>query len=161
MAGIWQLPIVFLCENNFYSMSTPTPEGTPNPDIAGKAAGYAMPGIRIDGNDLLAVRETVGEFVKRARSGKGPALIEMMTYRFSGHSRGDQRVYRTREEEAKWKKKEPIRRFRSNLLTEGILTREEDKELKKRTKQQVREAEKFARSSPWPDPATLMEGVYS
>ncbi|HEY3418170.1 MAG TPA: thiamine pyrophosphate-dependent dehydrogenase E1 component subunit alpha, partial [Armatimonadota bacterium] len=111
MAAVWMLPVVFFCENNCYAMSTPARCMVSVGDIAARAAGYGMPGEIIDGNDVLAVQQAVQQAAQRARAGEGPTLIEAKTYRQLGHSRGDLRVYRTREEEAEWATRDPIRQF--------------------------------------------------
>jgi TPP-dependent pyruvate/acetoin dehydrogenase alpha subunit len=122
MAAIWRLPVVYLCENNGYAMSSPTRRMVSVPDIATRAAGYGIPGVVVDGNDVLAVREVTATAVTRARASEGPTLIEAKTYRILGHSRGDLRVYRTREEEAEWALRDPILRFRDHLIAAGELT---------------------------------------
>ncbi len=160
MAALWKLPVLFLCENNLYAMSTPVAEGNGNADFAGRARSYGMPGLCVDGNDYFAVREVVSEYAALARSGGGPAFIEFKTYRFSGHSRGDQRLYRTREEENLWKKKGPLRRMKKYLVAKGIMTAEHEREIKKAVRKKVQEAIKFSKASPYPDPETLLEGVY-
>jgi TPP-dependent pyruvate/acetoin dehydrogenase alpha subunit len=161
MAGLWKLPILFLCENNRYAMSTPCSAGLAEPDIAAKAAAYGMPGCRIDGNDLEEVVRTVRAAALRARRGGGPMLIELMTYRHSGHSRGDKRVYRTRAEENAERRNDPISRFRKRLIADGIMTRESDADLKKGVKHAIREAIRFAESAPFPAAHSLLEGVYA
>ncbi len=161
MAGLWKLPVVYVCENNMYAMSTPVSETIPIRNIADRAAGYGMPGVVVDGNDVLAVQETVGKACDRARRLDGPTLIECKTYRLSGHSRGDPRRYRSPEEEAEWWKREPIERFRQSLLEKKILTASEDARLRRQAKQAVAEAVKFARQSKYPDPATLEKGVFA
>jgi len=108
MAAIWRLPVVFVCENNLYAMSAPTRAFVAGGDIAGRAEGYGMSHETIDGNDVRLVRSTATRLVERARTGSGPALLECLTYRQLGHSKSDQRVYRTREEESAWKSRDPI-----------------------------------------------------
>jgi len=111
LAALWKLPILFVCENNQYAMSTHIAQGLANPVVADRAAGYAVPGVRVDGNDPLAVRDALAPHIQNARDGHGPALIELLTYRLSGHSRGDPREYRTRDEEATARTREPLARF--------------------------------------------------
>ncbi|HCE43429.1 MAG TPA: hypothetical protein DET40_07760 [Lentisphaeria bacterium] len=161
MAALWKLPVLFLCENNLYAMSTPVAEGNGNTDFAVRAASYGMPGVSIDGNDYFAVRDTVRGYAGLARSGEGPAFIEFKTYRFSGHSRGDQRLYRTREEENSWKRKGPLRRMKKYLVDNDIMTDADDREIKKAVRKKVQEAVKFSKTSPYPDKGTLLEGVYA
>ena len=111
LAALWKLPVLFVCENNQYAMSTPTAQGLANPRVADRAAGYNIPGVRTDGNDPLAVRDALAPLVEAAREGRGPALVELLTYRLSGHSRGDPREYRTREEEADARTRDPLATF--------------------------------------------------
>lgn len=108
MASIWKLPVVYVCENNQYAMSTSVQKATAVRDIAVRGQSYDMPGVVVDGNDVIAVFETVSEAVNRARRGEGPTLVESKTYRFFGHSKSDPRVYRSREEEQMWMAKDPI-----------------------------------------------------
>ena len=161
MASLWKLPILFICENNFYAMSTPVDEAHADANFAEKAIAYDMPGVSVDGNDYFAVKEVVGEFVKRTRAGEGPALLEFQTYRFSGHSRGDQCLYRTREEENEWIKKEPLRRMKKYLIKNNIISNNDDKEIKKAIKKTVQDAVRFSKKSPYPKEATLLKGVYA
>lgn len=119
LAALWKLPLVFVCENNGYAMSTPVAQGLANPCVADRAAGYSVPGVRVDGNDPLLVRDTLAVHIERARAGDGPALVELLTYRLSGHSRGDPREYRTRAEEAGAQACEPLVRFVPVLLAHG------------------------------------------
>ncbi len=121
LAALWKLPVVFLCENNGYAMSTPTATALANPCVADRAIAYRMRADRVDGNDPIAVREAVASAAAWARSGRGPVLLEALTYRLSGHSRGDPRVYRSREEEAAARCNDPIACFRRRLLSEHIL----------------------------------------
>ena len=161
MAALWKLPVVYLCENNMYAMSSHVCETVSIENIADRAAGYGMPGIVVDGNDMFAVKEAVAEAVARARRLDGPTLIEAKTYRLSGHSRGDPRTYRTREEEAAWWAKDPIRRFRQFLVKDGVLSAAADSRIKREVRQAVGAAVAFARRSPYPDPATMAEGVFA
>ena len=161
LAGLWKLPVVYVCENNLYAMSTPVCQGMPISDIAVRASSYGFSGLVVDGNDVLAVREAVAAACARARRREGPTLIECKTYRFSGHSRGDPRAYRTREEEAAWREKDPLVRCKGELMRLGLLTGRDDQALKREAKRRVAEAVAFARRSPDPDPATLEEGVFA
>ncbi len=111
LAALWKLPLVAICETNGYAMSTPTQTGVSTGSVAKRAEGYAIPGLTIDGNDFIAVSDTVSALVERARRGEGPALLECRTYRLSGHSRGDPRIYRTRDEEKDAWTREPISRL--------------------------------------------------
>ncbi|MEL6232794.1 MAG: thiamine pyrophosphate-dependent dehydrogenase E1 component subunit alpha, partial [Pseudomonadota bacterium] len=116
MAAIWKLPVVFLCENNRYGMSTSTERSTAVASIAERAAAYAMPGRTVDGNDLSAVAEAVDAAVSRARAGAGPSLVESLTYRWRGHSKSDRNRYRSKDEIAAWMEKDPIPRFADMLV---------------------------------------------
>jgi len=161
MAAIWTLPVVFVCENNQYAMSMPVAQAFPIPNIAERATSYAMPGKVVDGNDVLTIYTAVSEGVARARAGKGPSLIECKTYRWKGHSKSDQERYRTREEVASWKKKDPIARFATHLVQEGILTEEETQAIRKEAQTLVEEALAFAEASPEPRVEQITEGVYA
>jgi len=160
MAGLWDLPVVYICENNGYAMSSAVEKTVAVVDIAGRAAGYGIPGVVVDGNDLCAIREVVRNACKRARDGQGATLVECKTYRLSGHSRGDQCNYRSPDEEAQWWVKDPIKRFRKRLGDEGLLSKEDDKAIKKSARDIVRQAVAFAKASPLPDVAELREGVF-
>jgi pyruvate dehydrogenase E1 component alpha subunit len=161
MAALWKLPVVFICENNGYAMSTPVTMASAVPAIALRAAAYGIPGETVDGNDVRAVRDAVAAACDHARRGQGPTLLECRTYRFSGHSRGDPRRYRTREEETAWRRNDPLRRCRAFLRQEGILDEERDRVIRREAAQRVAEAVRFARRSPWPDPASLETGVFA
>lgn len=142
MAALWKLPIVYICENNQYGMSTPVEKCVSVPNIADRAAAYGIPGIICDGNDVLEIIRVVEEASERARSGEGPTLIELKTYRWLGHSKSDRCAYRTREEEAEWKKRCPILRFGNHLLEVGVSQAELD-EIKQQAADDVREAGEF------------------
>ena len=161
MAGLWKLPVVYVCENNLYAMSMPICRSMAVPDVAGRAAAYGFPGVIVDGNDLEAVQAAVAAAAERARRLEGPTLLECRTYRFCGHSRGDPRVYRTREEEAAWSERDPIPRLRAALLERGLLSDERDRELRRSVEEEIEEAVRFARAAPDPDPATVTEGVFA
>lgn len=145
MAAIWRLPVIFLCENNCYAMSSPACCMVSVPNIADRAAGYGLPGVMVDGNDAAAVYAAMAEAGARARRGDGPTLIEAKTYRILGHSRGDLRVYRTREEEAEWAARDPITR----LIASGAMTADEVAAITAAVEQEVADAEQFARESPF------------
>lgn len=120
MAALWKLPIVYLCENNMYGMSTPVSKSVSVNDIATRALGYGIPGVVVDGMDVLAIMDAVKEAADRARRGDGPTLIEAKTYRYMGHSKSDKRAYRTREEEAEWKARDAILSFGNYMLKNGF-----------------------------------------
>ncbi|WP_052344050.1 thiamine pyrophosphate-dependent dehydrogenase E1 component subunit alpha [Kallotenue papyrolyticum] len=160
-AAIWRLPIVFFCENNQYAMSMSVREAFPGIDISARAAAYNIPGITIDGNDLLAVYDAVSVAAQRARAGHGPTLIEAKTYRWRGHSKSDRNLYRTQEEIEQWKARDPIARFRRLLIDEGILDAGRAAELTQAVKAEIAEAVAFAEASPEPDPASMEDEVYA
>jgi len=162
MAGTWKLPVVYVCENNLYGMSVSVERACAVEDIAVRGASYDMPGVTIDGQDVLTVKRAVEEAVARARDGKGPTLVECKTYRYRGHSRSDPRKYRTKEEEQYWHDRDPILLFSNYLVEQKILTREEIETLESEVDAEMSEAEDFAlNQSPYPDPATLLEDVYA
>jgi 2-oxoisovalerate dehydrogenase E1 component len=162
MAAIWDLPVVYLCENNLYAMSVPWEKASKLPNVADRVVAYGIPGLVVDGQDILAVWEAVSQAVARARRGEGPTLIECKTYRWYGHSRSDPRAYRTREEEEAWHKRDPIRLLERRLLDEGLATEEELKEIEERARQAIERAVAFAlEESPDPDPSELYDDVYT
>jgi len=161
MGALWKLPIVYLCENNLYAMSTPIGEAFGEPEVWKRAAAYGMPGEVVDGQDYFAVREVTGKAVARARSGDGPTLIEARTYRIFGHSKSDERAYRTREEEASWAERDAIKLMRDALVQRGLLDDELDGETRARAQRTVEEAVAFAESSPEPSPDTLLEDLFA
>lgn len=163
LAGIQNAPVVFVCENNLYATATPLTMATRNVDIASKGAAHGVPGVSVDGNDVLAVWEVAGEAVRRARAGEGPTLIESRTYRMVGHHEGDQLVgtYRTQEEMDSWASRCPILRFRGLLVETGQASAEELDAVDARIAQQLTEAVDFARSSPAPDPATATHHTWA
>jgi TPP-dependent pyruvate/acetoin dehydrogenase alpha subunit len=146
MAALWKLPIIYLCENNLYGMSTPVSKSVSVPDIAIRAKAYGIPGVIVDGTDVLAVMDVVAEAAERARKGEGPTLIEAKTYRYLGHSKSDKRAYRTREEEAEWKAKDPIKSFGNYMLEHGI-TQEEIDDLRATVERECEEAVEYAQAA--------------
>ncbi len=160
MASIWKLPVVFICENNQYAMSMPVRRALSAASVADRAAAYNMPGVKVDGMDVRAVYEAVKTAVQHARSGKGPYLIEAITYRYKGHSKSDKQVYRTKEEVQEWMKRDPIPTYRSWLIEKGYLTEEHAKTLEERAQQRIDAAIAFAESSPEPPVEHLLDDVY-
>jgi pyruvate dehydrogenase E1 component alpha subunit len=156
MASLWKLPVLFIVENNGYAMSTTTQRGLANPRIADRAQAYAMPSRTIDGNDFFAVRDTVVTFAEAARQGNGPALIECMTYRLSGHSRGDQRIYRTREEESTAHKNDPLLRMETYLRKHEAATDALFAEQRQQIHACIDNAVRFCEESPFPDPSLYL-----
>ncbi len=162
MAGRWKLPVIYICENNLYGMSVAFEKACAINDIAGRARGYAMPGMIVDGQRVLDVREAVLEAAERGRRGEGPTLLEAKTYRYRGHSRSDPRAYRTKEEEQYWWDRCPIKLFSELLVEEGTMTREEVDALQAEVDVDVEAAEQFAvEESPYPDPEELYEDVFT
>lgn len=159
-AAVYDLPVVFICENNLYAASTPFHLAFKIKHIADRASAYGMPGKIVDGNDVLAVYEGTAEAIERARSGQGPSLVECKTYRQCGHSRSDPRGYRSREEEQLWLKKDPIVRFESWLLENKQADEEEIKGIKDRVEKEIDEAIEYAQNSPLPDPSEVYTDVY-
>lgn len=125
LASIWKLPVLFYCENNLYGMSAPSSAMISVPHIADRAAAYNMSGLTVDGNDFDTVYEACLKSLSHIREGKGPFLLEVMTYRTKGHSKSDRRLYRTAEEEAYWASRDPIMLYEKKLTSEGILTEQE------------------------------------
>jgi len=162
MAAIWDLPVLFVCENNLYATEVPFATVARNPNVAERASAYGLPGVLVDGNDVLAVHEAAGEAVRRARAGDGPTLLECRTYRTRSHAEGMRDAgYRTPEEVAEWKTRDPIARFRERLLAEGLAGEEDLAPIDAAVQALVEEARRFADASPWPDPATVLDHVYS
>ena len=121
LAALWKLPVVFLVENNLYGMGTSIERHSAVTDLSRKAEGYGVPGERIDGMDVLAVREGVAEHIRMAREDRQPTLVEAFTYRFRGHSAADPEVYREKEEVEEWRQKDPISTFAERLISEGVI----------------------------------------
>jgi 2-oxoisovalerate dehydrogenase E1 component alpha subunit len=160
-AGIHDLPVIFLVENNVYAISVPEPLQVAG-SIAKRAEGYGFPGHELDGNDVLAVYETVKEAVERARRGDGPTLIEAKTYRLTAHSSDDDdRRYREREEIEEWRLKDPIVRFEKYLQEGGLLDEEKKEDIGQQIKDEVAEASDYAENAPFADPEEALEGVYA
>lgn len=161
MAATWKLPVVYVCENNMYAMSTHVKDSMAVEHIADRAAGYGMPGEVIDGNDLFEVHRAVYDACARARSGGGPTLLECKTYRLSGHSRGDQCNYRDDGEAKEWGRNDPITRVCKVLSERGILTEEKNSDIRAEAAAVVNRAVAFAEESEYPDVSTLEEGVFA
>jgi len=156
MAALWQLPIVFVCENNHYAASTRFVEATCVPDVAGRAAGYGIPGEVVDGNDVLEVRAAAERAVNRARGGGGPSLLECKTFRYEGHCMvlHDHR-FRPPGEEESWRCRDPVDCFERTLLAAGTVTDDGLEQIRQRVREKLAVAEAFARDSPFPDPAAF------
>lgn len=161
LAAVWKLPIVFVCENNLYGISCHVSQSTSVVDIGtSRAVAYNIPGYTIDGNDVFAIDETLKTCIARAKAGEGPSLVECKTYRYMGHWTGDPQVYRTREEVDAWRQKDPIKRLRSHLIENAILTAAECDALEQKSIDAVEAATRFALESPEPDPAHVMDDVF-
>ena len=161
LAALWKLPVLFVVENNGYAMSTPTARGLANPHIADRASAYGITGVSVDGNDFFAVRDCVAQHAAVCRAGQGPVLLECVTYRLSGHSRGDPRVYRSREEEAAAWENDPILRLETRLKADGTLTDATAQTLREKAQACVDDAIRFAESSPLSAPASLQEDLFA
>jgi 2-oxoisovalerate dehydrogenase E1 component len=162
MAAIWDLPALFVCENNMYATEVPFAYATRNTEIAQRAAGYGIPGVAVDGNDVLAVYEAAGAAVRRAREGGGPTLIECKTYRTRPHAEGMRDGgYRSVEEVEAWKARDPIQLLRTTVLADGLAGEDELAAIDAEVQAQIAEAYEFARNSPYPDPATASDHIYA
>jgi pyruvate dehydrogenase E1 component alpha subunit len=165
MASIWDLPVVYVCENNFYGISGSQRELMKVKHVSERAAGYGIPGVTVDGNDVLAVYEAAGEAIARAREGKGPTLLECITWRHHGHWEGDpdykQHIYRDPEECCEWLKKDPIPRFEKYLLGNKIASQADIDKIINDVNEKLVEAVRFAEESPVPEVSSLLEDVYA
>jgi len=161
LAAIWSLPVLFVCENNQYAESTPVTRVMLVKNIADRAAAYGIPGIVVDGMDVMAVHDSTVEAAERARQGYGPTLLECKTYRYLGHEEGDPwTTYRSQAEVEEWKKKDAINRFRKYLVDKGVFAENEAAEIENDVKNLVGEAIKFADESPWPTPEEALKDVF-
>lgn len=165
MAGAWKLPVIYLCVNNGFALSTRPGDVFPA-RIGDRASAYGIPGVIIDGTDVLAVYEATRAAVDRARRGDGPSLIEAVCWRWREHSEGmgrrlaDRLVYRTKEESEQWEKKDPVKSFRDRLVSQGILTQETIDDIAQRIDKRIDDAFEFARVSPRPNPEDALTGVF-
>ncbi len=160
MAAIWNLPVVYICENNLYGASTLYSSVSKLENVADRAAAYDIPGLIVDGMDVEAVYQAAGQAIERARQGGGPTLIEAKTYRMVGHSRSDPRNYRPKEEEAEWAAKDPIPRLAKKLQELELATEETLTAMEEEIIAAVEEAVSFAEESPYPDPADTLKHVF-
>ena len=161
MAAIWDLPVIYVCENNLYGASTHISRVTRVKNLSERAAAYGMPGVTIDGNDVIEVYKATQEAVERARAGKGPTLIECMTYRLGGHSRRDSCDYRPKGEKEEWAKRDPLLLMKNYLVKEGISTEDALKKMEQEIEAEVEEAVQFAQSSPDPKPEDTLQDVFA
>ena len=161
MAAIWKLPVIFVCENNLYASTTPASYSLAGGTVAGRASAYGIPGYETNGNDVLEVRKTVAQAVKRARQGKGPSIVENKTYRYRGHFEGDPQKYRTPEEIARFSEEEdPIRLFSERLKKERSLSDRAEKTMKDEVSRLIEEALAYALQAPLPHAEDALEDLY-
>ncbi len=160
MAMLWELPVIFICENNNYAMGTSVKRTSNIVDIYKLADGYEMPGDVIDGMNAEPVHEGVARAVKRAREGGGPTLLEIKTYRYKGHSISDPQKYRTKEEVEDYKSKDPITMIVKTMKDDGFATDDEIAAINKRVDEAVEESVRFAEESPWPNDDEVLKDVY-
>ena len=160
LAGIWKLPVIFLCENNRYAQTTGASYSVSGNDIAARARGFGLPGVAVDGLDVFAVYEAVREAVERARRGEGPAFIEAQTYRKYGHFEGDALGYRPEEEEESHLSRDCIQHFRTTVLEQELLSETELDDIDRQVKEAIEEAVRFALESPLPEPGETLTDVY-
>src|SRR5215475_116499 len=160
LAALWKLPVFFLVENNLYGMGTAVERHSAQTDLSKKAEGYGIPGSRVDGMDVVAVREAVAAGLRAAREDDRPTLLEVVTYRYRGHSAADPEVYREREEVEEWREKDPIESFARRCVEAGVLGEREVQEVRDKADRQVKEAVEFADASPEPALDSLYESLY-
>jgi TPP-dependent pyruvate/acetoin dehydrogenase alpha subunit len=162
LAAVWELPCIFVCENNEYAESTPRRVHQRIKDVASRAVAYGMPGVTVDGMDFFSVSEAADVAVRRAREGGGPTLLEAKTYRFTGHHLGDPgTAYRTRDEVEQYRRRDPITVFRDRALAEASLDRDELERIDREVETEIREAVRFARESPPVSAESALEDIYS
>jgi len=161
LAALWKLPVVFVCEHNQYAEMTPQRLHAPIADLAARAAGYAMPGLTIDGNDVVAVFRAAEEAVERARGGEGPTLLECKTYRVRGHFEGDPQRYKPPGEAEQWRERDPILGLRRRLTAAGQVSASELDAIDREVESSIREAVAFAEAAPRPAPAEVTAHVYA
>ncbi len=160
LASIWKLPVVFVCENNFYAEATPSSYHCAAGEICARAAAYDIPGLAIDGTDVFAVYEASGEAIARARRGEGPSLIEARAFRYHGHFVGDAQTYKTKEEVEGYKARDPIITFKKRVLEHRLISEAELARVDNRVKEAIEEAVRFAEKSPYPAPEECLADVY-
>lgn len=162
LGAIWDLPVVYVCENNMYATEVAFADATRNQEVAERAATYGMAAVAVDGNDVLAVYQAAEEAVKRARAGNGPTLIECKTYRTRAHAEGMRDAgYRTLEELESWKRRDPISNYRDKLIAQGKAAQSDFDSIDAEIKAIAEEAIEFAKNSPYPEPATVTDYIFS
>ncbi|MGG3734181.1 thiamine pyrophosphate-dependent dehydrogenase E1 component subunit alpha [Heyndrickxia coagulans] len=161
LAAVWKLPVIFVAENNGYGEATPFHYASSCKTIADRAVAYDIPGVRVDGKDIVAVYQAAKEAVERARNGEGPSLIECVTYRNYGHFEGDAQTYKAEAEKAKQlNEKDAIVQFKKFVLEQNLLSEADINSLEQKVEQEIEEAVKFGEDSPYPDPTELLKDVY-
>lgn len=161
LAAIWELPVVFIIENNHYAESTSIFYACKLKNLSERAAAYGIPGETVDGNDVIAVYEAVGRAIAWARKGQGPTLIECKTYRIYGHEEGDEETYKTKAEIEEWVKKDAIKGFQKKLTETGVITEDVANKIEKEVLEELEKAVKFAKESPFPEPEETLKDVYA
>jgi 2-oxoisovalerate dehydrogenase E1 component len=161
MASLWDLPVIFVVENNLYAMSVPWSKASKKASISQRASAYGIPGLSVDGMNVLEVRGAVKDAAERARKGEGPTLIEAVTYRWYGHSHSDPRAYRTREEEAEWRERDPIKTLNSDLQTINLLTESESESIEQAVEQKLENAMGYSENSPEPSTDELYTDLFA
>jgi pyruvate dehydrogenase E1 component alpha subunit len=161
LAAIWKLPVLYVCENNQYAMSTRSDWSVAGGDPARRAAGYGIPGVTVDGMDLFAVNSAASELIERARRGDGPAYLVCTTYRYHGHHAGDPLNYREKEEVERWRQQDPIERVKRVAVDGGVMTATEIADLERNVEAEIQAAVEFAKSSPDPTVDQLMTDIYA
>lgn len=162
LASIWKLPVIFVCENNMFGEATPQAYASASKTIAERSVAYNMPGVRVDGKNVLEVYEEAGNAIERARNGEGPTLIECVTYRNYGHFEGDEQKYKAKDgTEKELADKDCITIFRKQAIELNLMTENEADEIEKASAERIQEAIQFAKESPLPRPEALYEDVYA
>lgn len=161
LSKVWNLPVLWVCENNQYGMGTAVEKASAVSEIRQKAEGYGIPNRRVDGMNVLEVRKNAGEVIDKIRSGEGPFFLEIITYRYRGHSMGDPERYRQADEIKRWQENDPIGILRNVLIDEKIVTETELDAIDAQVEDEVQAAVQFAESSPDPEPEALFENVYA
>ena len=161
MAALWKLPVILVCENNGYAEFTPMSAHTVVSNVSDHGQPYDIPARIVDGNDVLAVLDAGRDAVSRARDGRGPAIVECLTYRLRGHYVGDPESYRQADEVAEWREKDPIRRFVQALTEQGKLSQDDVDALEEEARQRIEDAVRFTAESPWPEPGSVTDFVYA
>jgi pyruvate dehydrogenase E1 component alpha subunit len=160
LAALWELPLIVVCENNLYAVETHVERATASPSIAARAAGFGLPAMQVDGQNVVALYRATAEARERASAGDGPTFLEALTYRYKGHNTGDRETYRTKAEVAEWRRtKDPITRMAAALEAADIIGPGRLDEMTENARALVADAVQFAEESPWPDPATATAGV--